>query len=126
MPSETLNKVCASGLRAVTLCDQMIRAQDADILVAGGMESMSNIPYAVPAGRWGARMGDGELRDLMVYDWTTMPMTFPSTSSPETPARCSASFITMPPSSAAFTSFNTPPNLPNGVLAVYLLNEVKP
>ncbi|NJI51109.1 acetyl-CoA C-acetyltransferase [Bacillus subtilis] len=71
VPSETLNKVCASGLRAVTLCDQMIRAQDADILVAGGMESMSNIPYAVPAGRWGARMGDGELRDLMVYDGLT-------------------------------------------------------
>ncbi|PJZ00900.1 acetyl-CoA C-acyltransferase [Bacillus vallismortis] len=71
VPSETLNKVCASGLRAVTLCDQMIRAQDADILVAGGMESMSNIPYAVPAGRWGARMGDGELRDLMVHDGLT-------------------------------------------------------
>ncbi|MCY8447142.1 acetyl-CoA C-acyltransferase, partial [Bacillus spizizenii] len=71
VPSETLNKVCASGLRAVTLCDQMIRAQDANILVAGGMESMSNIPYAVPAGRWGARMGDGELRDLMVYDGLT-------------------------------------------------------
>ncbi|MGR0119584.1 acetyl-CoA C-acetyltransferase [Bacillus halotolerans] len=68
VPSETLNKVCASGLRAVTLCDQMIRAHDADILVAGGMESMSNIPYAVPASRWGARMGNGELRDLMVYD----------------------------------------------------------
>ncbi|MGF7532668.1 acetyl-CoA C-acetyltransferase [Bacillus mexicanus] len=68
VPSETLNKVCASGLRAVTLCDQMIRAHDADLLVAGGMESMSNIPYAVPAGRWGARIGDGEFRDLMVYD----------------------------------------------------------
>ncbi|MEW9672897.1 acetyl-CoA C-acetyltransferase [Ammoniphilus sp. 3BR4] len=69
--TETINKVCASGLRAVTLGDQIIRAGDAGILVAGGMESMSNIPYAVPNGRWGVRMGDTTIRDLMVYDGLT-------------------------------------------------------
>ena len=62
VPAETINKVCASGLRAVTICDQMIRAKDADVLIAGGMESMSNIPYAIPAGRWGVRMGTGCFR----------------------------------------------------------------
>ncbi|TFE26675.1 acetyl-CoA C-acetyltransferase [Cohnella luojiensis] len=69
--SETVNKVCASGLRAVTLGDQIIRAGDADIIVAGGMESMSNIPYAVPNVRWGMRMGDGAVRDLMLHDGLT-------------------------------------------------------
>ncbi|MCA1213653.1 MULTISPECIES: acetyl-CoA C-acetyltransferase [Bacillus amyloliquefaciens group] len=71
VPAETINKVCASGLRAVTICDQMIRAKDADVLIAGGMESMSNIPYAIPAGRWGVRMGDGVFQDLMVHDGLT-------------------------------------------------------
>lgn len=68
VPSETINKVCASGLRAITLADQMIRAGDADILVAGGMESMSRAPYAVPSARWGARMGNTALVDLMNND----------------------------------------------------------
>jgi len=67
VPSETINKVCASGLRAVTLGDQIIRAGDAQIIVAGGMESMSNAPYFVHA-RWGLRMGDVKLVDLMVHD----------------------------------------------------------
>lgn len=67
VPSETINKVCASGLRAVTLGDQIIRAGDAQVIVAGGMESMSNAPYFVHA-RWGLRMGDGKLVDLMVHD----------------------------------------------------------
>ncbi|MFT3654085.1 Acetyl-CoA acetyltransferase [Bacillus sp. B01(2024)] len=71
VPAETINKVCASGLRAVTFCDQIIRANDADVLIAGGMESMSNIPYAIPAGRWGIRMGDGVFQDLMVHDGLT-------------------------------------------------------
>jgi acetyl-CoA C-acetyltransferase len=71
--SETINKVCASGLRSVTLADQIIRAGDAEVIVAGGMESMSNVPYAVPNARWGERMGDGVLRDLMVYDGLTCP-----------------------------------------------------
>lgn len=68
VPSETINKVCASGLRAVTMGDQMIRAGDADIIVAGGMESMSNAPYFVPNARWGLRMLDGKFKDLMVHD----------------------------------------------------------
>ncbi|MGQ9556510.1 MAG: acetyl-CoA C-acetyltransferase [Desulfurispora sp.] len=67
VPSETINKVCASGLRSVTLGDQIIRAGDADIIVAGGMESMSNAPYFARA-RWGLRMGDSKLIDLMVHD----------------------------------------------------------
>ncbi|MCQ6557754.1 acetyl-CoA C-acetyltransferase [Paenibacillus mendelii] len=68
VPSETINKVCASGLRAITLADQIIRSGDADTLVAGGMESMSSAPYAVPAARWGSRMGDSSLVDLMIKD----------------------------------------------------------
>lgn len=67
VPSETINKVCASGMRSVTLGDQMIRAGDADIIVAGGMESMSNAPYFARV-RWGLRMGDSKLNDLMVHD----------------------------------------------------------
>lgn len=66
--TETINKVCASGLRSVTLGDQIIRSGDAEIMVAGGMESMSNAPYALPRARWGLRMGDGELKDLMIHD----------------------------------------------------------
>ncbi len=56
--TETINKVCASGLRSVTLADQLIRAGDEDVVVAGGMESMSNAPYILPDARWGHRMGD--------------------------------------------------------------------
>jgi len=66
--AETVNKVCASGLRAVTLADQMIRAGDGSIFVAGGMENMSQVPYAAPNMRWGVRMGSSELIDLMQYD----------------------------------------------------------
>ncbi|HHW06467.1 MAG TPA: acetyl-CoA C-acetyltransferase [Clostridia bacterium] len=68
VPSETINKVCASGLRAVTMADQMIRAGDAQVVVAGGMESMSNAPYFVPDARWGLRMFDAKFVDLMVHD----------------------------------------------------------
>ncbi|NOU84726.1 acetyl-CoA C-acetyltransferase [Paenibacillus sp. LMG 31460] len=66
--TETINKVCASGLRSVTMADQIIRTGDADIIVAGGMESMSNVPFALPSARWGARMGDQSLVDLMIHD----------------------------------------------------------
>ena len=66
--SETINKVCASGLRAVTLADQMIRAGDHDLIVAGGMESMSNAPYLLPKARFGYRLGNGELVDSMTHD----------------------------------------------------------
>lgn len=67
-PSLTVNKVCASGLRAVTLADALIRAGDIDVAVAGGMESMSNAPYAMPGARSGLRMGDGAIIDLMIHD----------------------------------------------------------
>lgn len=69
--TETINKVCASGLRSVTLADQIIRLGDEDIVVAGGMESMSNAPYALPDARWGHRMGDKPVVDLMVHDGLT-------------------------------------------------------
>lgn len=68
VPACTVNKVCASGMKAITLATQAIAAGDADVVVAGGMESMSQIPYAVPAARWGARMNDAALVDLMVHD----------------------------------------------------------
>lgn len=66
--SETINKVCASGMRSVTLADQIIRLGDEEVIVAGGMESMSNAPYYLPKGRWGLRMGDAQLIDGMVHD----------------------------------------------------------
>lgn len=66
--TETINKVCASGMRSVTLADQLIRLGDEEVIVAGGMESMSNAPYYLPNGRWGLRMGDAKLVDGMVYD----------------------------------------------------------
>ncbi|MEH7379438.1 acetyl-CoA C-acetyltransferase [Bacillus sp. JJ1533] len=69
--TETINKVCASGLRSVTLADQIIRAGDEEVIVAGGMESMSNAPYFLPKARFGLRMGDASLKDLMVHDGLT-------------------------------------------------------
>lgn len=71
--TETINKVCASGMRSVTLADQMIRSGDADIIAAGGMESMSNVPYGLPNARWGARMGDRSMLDLMIHDGLECP-----------------------------------------------------
>src|SRR5206468_1658655 len=64
----TINKVCGSGLKAVMLADQAIRAGDIDIAVAGGMESMSNCPYLLPRVREGLRMGNGEILDSMIND----------------------------------------------------------
>jgi len=64
----TLNKVCGSGLKAVMLADSIIRAGDAEIIVAGGMESMSNAPYFLPGARAGYRMGDQKVIDLMIHD----------------------------------------------------------
>ncbi|MCA1032137.1 acetyl-CoA C-acetyltransferase [Bacillus timonensis] len=69
--TETINKVCASGMRSVTLADQIIRAGDEEVIVAGGMESMSNAPYLLPKARWGLRMGDASVKDLMVHDGLT-------------------------------------------------------
>ncbi|OPX23705.1 MAG: acetyl-CoA acetyltransferase [Planctomycetales bacterium 4484_113] len=68
IPSLTVHKVCASGMRAITLADTMIRAGQANLIIAGGMESMSQVPYASYATRWGKRMGDDRLVDLMIHD----------------------------------------------------------
>jgi len=67
-PAMTINKVCGSGLRAVSMAAQFIMLGDADIVLAGGTESMSNAPYLVPGARWGQRMGDGKMVDYMVHD----------------------------------------------------------
>jgi acetyl-CoA C-acetyltransferase len=67
-PADTINKVCASSIRAVEIADSMIRAGDAELVVTGGMESMSNAPYALARARFGYRLGDGTLIDLMVHD----------------------------------------------------------
>jgi acetyl-CoA C-acetyltransferase len=69
----TINKVCASSLKAVNLAAQMIKAGDAEIVVAGGMESMSNAPYLLPGARYGYRMGDAELVDSMMRDGLNCP-----------------------------------------------------
>ena len=69
--SDTINKVCASSIRAVEMADQMIRAGDHDVIVSGGMESMSNAPYLLKKARFGYRLGDGTLIDLMTHDGLT-------------------------------------------------------
>jgi acetyl-CoA C-acetyltransferase len=71
LPADTINKVCASSIRAVEIADQMIRSGDHSAIVAGGMESMSNAPYALPKARFGYKLGDGALVDLMVHDGLT-------------------------------------------------------
>jgi len=68
VPAMTINKVCGSGLRTVALAAQMIKAGDADIVVAGGMENMSQAPYILKNARWGERMGDGKMVDSMIND----------------------------------------------------------
>lgn len=68
VPAMTINKVCGSGLRTVALAAQMIKAGDADIVVAGGMENMSQAPYLLKTSRWGQRMGDGKMVDSMIND----------------------------------------------------------
>jgi len=68
LTSETINQVCASGLRSATLAETLIRAGDYDVILTGGMESMSNAPYMLPKARWGARMGDTPMVDAMMYD----------------------------------------------------------
>ena len=68
VPATTINMLCGSGLKSVTLASQIIRAGDAEIIVAGGMENMTRAPYLVPSGRFGARMGDTQMIDSMVHD----------------------------------------------------------
>jgi acetyl-CoA C-acetyltransferase len=68
LPSDTINKVCASSIRAIEIADLMIRTGEHDVVVAGGMESMSNAPYELKKARFGYRLGDGALIDLTVHD----------------------------------------------------------
>ncbi|SDM52230.1 acetyl-CoA C-acetyltransferase [Sediminibacillus halophilus] len=69
--TETINKVCASGMRSVTLADQLIRLGEEEVIIAGGMESMSNAPYFLPNARSGFRMGDQQVKDMMIHDGLT-------------------------------------------------------
>ena len=71
MPADSINKVCASSIRAIEVADSMIRAGDLDVVVTGGMESMSNAPYVLKKARFGYRLGHGELLDSMVFDGLT-------------------------------------------------------
>jgi acetyl-CoA C-acetyltransferase len=75
VPSETVNKVCASGMRSIGLADQAIRAGDVGLVVTGGMESMSQAPYLLPGARFGLRMGDATAIDAMTHDGLTNPFT---------------------------------------------------
>src|SRR5689334_24666923 len=75
VPSETINKVCASGMRSVGLLDQAVRAGDVAVGVGGGMESMSQAPYLLPGARFGFRMGDVQAIDAMTHDGLTNPFT---------------------------------------------------
>jgi acetyl-CoA C-acetyltransferase len=75
VPSETINKVCASGMRSLGLADVSIRAGDSNVAVTGGMESMSSAPYLLPGARFGFRMGDIEALDAMTHDGLTNPFT---------------------------------------------------
>ncbi|MBL4932682.1 acetyl-CoA C-acetyltransferase [Clostridium paridis] len=68
VPATTINIVCGSGLKSVALAAQMIKAGDADVVIAGGMESMSQAPYLLKTSRWGQRMGDGKMVDSMIND----------------------------------------------------------
>jgi len=71
VPADTINKVCASSIRAIELADLMIRAGQHDVVVTGGMESMSNAPYLLPHARFGYRLGNGQVLDHMVFDGLT-------------------------------------------------------
>ena len=71
VPADTINKVCASSIRAIEIADSMIRAGDVELVVTGGMESMSNAPYILEQARFGYRLGDGTLIDLMTHDGLT-------------------------------------------------------
>src|SRR3954462_7785454 len=71
VPALTVNKVCLSGMNAIYLADQMIQSGDAEVVVAGGMESMTAAPYLLPGARAGLRIGDGVVVDSMMYDGLT-------------------------------------------------------
>src|SRR5262245_25453527 len=71
VPAYTVNKVCGSGLKAVMLAAQAVRCGDAEVLVAGGIENMSQAPYLLPGARWGQRLGHGEVQDHMIHEGLT-------------------------------------------------------
>ena len=71
VPAHTVNKVCGSGLKAVMLAAQAVKCADAEVVVAGGAESMSGAPYLLPGGRWGERLGNGKLLDHMIHEGLT-------------------------------------------------------
>jgi acetyl-CoA C-acetyltransferase len=71
VPATTINMLCGSGLKAVAIASQMVRAGDVEVVIAGGIENMSRAPYLLPSARWGARMGPAELVDSMVHDGLT-------------------------------------------------------
>src|SRR4051794_8547292 len=71
VPADTINKVCASSIRAIEIADSMVRAGDVEVVITGGMESMSNAPYALKRARFGYKLGDGTLIDLMTHDGLT-------------------------------------------------------
>jgi len=71
VPALTINMVCGSGLRAVSMAAQFVESESADIILCGGTESMTNAPYLLPKTRWGQRMGDGKIVDYMIYDGLT-------------------------------------------------------
>jgi acetyl-CoA C-acetyltransferase len=71
IPADTINKVCASSIRAIEIADLMIRSGEHELVVTGGMESMSNAPYLLPKARFGYRLGNGEVVDHMVFDGLT-------------------------------------------------------
>ena len=71
VPADTINKVCASSVRAIEIADLMVRAGRHEVVVTGGMESMSNAPYLLPKARFGYRLGNGEVIDHMVFDGLT-------------------------------------------------------
>lgn len=89
VPAITVNKVCLSGVTAIAMADQMIRAGEADVVVAGGMESMSQAPYLLPKARSGMRLGHGEVVDSMIHDglWSTFTRQHMGESSDEVNAR---------------------------------------
>ena len=143
VPAVNVNKVCLSGLNAIYLAHQMVAMGDADIVVAGGMESMTNAPYLADGARGGFRYGNTELRDAIIADglwcsfdsclmglgtwpWpamSTWPMITWSTSSGATPERLSASVMATPPRSAAEKDASAPLIFPIGVRAPAMMYE---
>ena len=89
-PADTINKVCASSIRAIEIADAMIRAGEHECIVTGGMESMSNAPYLLKKARFGYRLGNGELIDSMVFDGLTSTLRRPAHGSAELEGRARA------------------------------------